>query len=81
VKVSNLSTEYGPLNYDMRAIGRVVTVNLRSGVRMPPGGIVIYSPLEQPILSASVDGVFAPVKGQEVRVRKLPAVVTIRYAR
>ena len=81
VKVSNLSTEYGALNYDMRAIGRVVTVNLRSGVRMPPGGIVIYSPLEQPILSASVDGVFAPVKGQEVRVRKLPAVVTIRYAR
>ena len=81
VRVSNLSTEYGPINYDMRAIGRVVTVNLRSGVRMPPGGIVIYSPLEQPILSASVDGVLAPVKGQEVRVRKLPAIVTIRYAR
>ncbi len=81
VRVSNLSTEYGPLNYDMRAIGRVVTVNLRSGIRMPPGGIVIYSPLDQPILSASVDGVFAPVKGQEVRVRKLPATVTIRYAR
>jgi hypothetical protein len=81
VRVSNLSTEYGPLNYDMRAIGRVVTVNIRSGVRMPPGGIVIYSPLEQPILSASVDGVLAPVKGQEVRVRKVPAIVTIRYAR
>ena len=81
IRVSNLSTEYGPLNYDMRAIGRVVTVNLRSGLRMPPGGIVIYSPLDQPILSATVDGVFAPVKGQEVRVRKLPSTVTIRYAR
>jgi hypothetical protein len=81
VKVSNLSTEYGPLNYDMRAIGRVVTINLRTGLRMPPGGLVIYSPLEQPILSAAVDGVPAPVKGQEVRVRKLPAIVTIRYAR
>jgi hypothetical protein len=59
----------------------VVTVNLRSGVRMPPGGIVIYSPLDQPILSATVDGQMAPVRGAEVRIRKLPATVTIRYAR
>ncbi|MFL5509331.1 MAG: discoidin domain-containing protein, partial [Gemmatimonadaceae bacterium] len=81
VRVSNLSTEYGPLNYDMRAIGKVVTINLRAGIRMPPGGIVIYSPLEQPILSASVDGVAAPVKGAEIRIKKLPAIVTVRYAR
>ena len=81
IRVSNLSTEYGALNYDMRAIGRVVTVNLRTGVRMPPGGIVIYSPLDQPILSATVDGAMAPVRGAEIRVRKLPATVTIRYAR
>jgi hypothetical protein len=81
VKVSNLSTEYGPLNYDMRAIGKVVTINLRAGIRMPPGGIVIYSPLDQPILSATVDGVAAPVKGAEIRVRKLPSIVTVRYAR
>ncbi|MDP9203142.1 MAG: discoidin domain-containing protein, partial [Gemmatimonadota bacterium] len=57
VRVTNLSTEYGPLNYDMRASGNVVTVNLRAGIRMPPGGIVVWSPLEQPILSAWVDGV------------------------
>lgn len=81
VKVSNLSTEYGPLNYDMRAIGKVVTINLRTGIRMPPGGIVIYSPLEQPILSATVDGVPAPVRGAEIRVNKLPAIVMVRYAR
>ena len=81
IRVSNLSTEYGPLNYDMRAIGKVVTVNLRTGIRMPPGGIVVWSPLEQPILSAAVDGVPAAIKGAEVRVRKLPAIVTIRYAK
>jgi len=81
VRVANLSTQYGPLNYDMRASGNVVTVNLRAGIRMPPGGIVIWSPLEQPILSAWVDGVPAAVKGAEVRVRKLPSVVTIRYPR
>jgi hypothetical protein len=81
VRVANLSTQYGPLNYDMRASGSVVTVNLRAGIRMPPGGIVVWSPLEQPILSAWIDGVPTAVKGAEVRVRKLPAVVTIRYPR
>jgi hypothetical protein len=81
VRVTNLSTEYGPLNYDMRASGNVVTINLGAGLRLPPGGIVVWSPLEQPILSAWVDGVPTAVKGSEVRVRKLPAVVTIRYPR
>jgi hypothetical protein len=81
IRVSNLSTEYGPINYDMRAIGKVVTINLRSGIRMPPGGIVVYSPLDQPILSAAVDGVPAAIRGAEVRVSKLPSIVTIRYAK
>ncbi|MFL5584102.1 MAG: discoidin domain-containing protein [Gemmatimonadaceae bacterium] len=81
IRVSNLSTEYGPLNYDMRAVGKVVTLNLRTGIRMPPGGIVVYSPLDQPILSAAVDGVPAAIKGAEIRVQKLPAIVTIRYAK
>jgi hypothetical protein len=81
VRVANLSTQYGPLNYDMRASGNIVTVNLRAGIRMPPGGIVVWSPLEQPILSAWIDGVPGAVKGAEVRVRKLPATVIFRYPR
>jgi hypothetical protein len=81
VRVVNLSTQYGPLNYDMRASGSVVTVNLRAGIKMPPGGIVVWSPLEQPILSAWIDGVPTAVKGSEVSVRKLPATVIIRYPR
>jgi hypothetical protein len=79
VRVSNLSTMYGPLNYDMRASGPTVTVNLRAGIKLPPGGVVVFSPLDQPILSALVDGVPTAVNGSEVRVRKLPAIVTIRY--
>jgi hypothetical protein len=81
VRVSNLSTSYGPLNYDIRASGPTVTINLRAGIKLPPGGIVVFSPLEQPILSAAVDGVLTAVRGSEVRVRKLPAIVTIRYGR
>jgi hypothetical protein len=79
VRVSNLNTEYGPLNYDMRATGTTVIVNIRAGLKVPPGGVVVFSPLDQPILSAAVDGVGTAVNGSEVRVRKLPAVVTIRY--
>ena len=40
-----------------------------------------FSPLDQPILSAAVDGVPAPVRGSEIRVRKLPSIVTVRYAK
>jgi len=81
VRVSNLNTAYGPLSYDMRATGNTVIVNLRAGIKLPPGGIVVWSPLSQPILSAAVDGVGTAVTGAEIRVRKLPAVVTIRYPR
>jgi hypothetical protein len=81
VRVSNLSTAYGPLSYDLRANGNTVILNLRPGIKLPPGGIVVWSPLNQPILSAAVDGAPAAVKGAEIRVRKVPAVVTIRYPR
>ena len=81
VRVSNLSTAYGPLSYDMRVVGSTVILNLRQGIKVPPGGIVVWSPLNQPILSAAVDGVPTAVKGSEIRVRKVPAVVTIRYPR
>lgn len=81
VRVTNLSTSYGPLNYDARAIGRVVTINIKALTKTPKGGVVVYSPLEQPILSASINGVPAAVKGSEIRVDKLPATVTVRYAK
>ncbi len=81
VRVTNLSTHYGPLNYDARAYGTSVTMNIRAGVRVPSGGIIVWSPRDQPILAASVDGQLAAVKGPEIRVTKLPAVVTIRYAK
>ena len=81
VRVTNLSTHYGPLNYDARAFGTSVTLNIRAGTRTPPGGLIVWSPLDQPILSALVNGQPAGVKGPEVRVDKLPAIVTIRYAK
>ena len=81
VRVTNLSTHYGPLSYDARAYGTSVTVNIKAGPRLPRGGIIVTSPLDQLVLSAMVDGVLSGVRGQEVRVMKLPAIVTFRYAK
>lgn len=80
IRVANLSTHYGPLTYDMRSAAGGVTVNLRAGPRIPPGGIVVRSPLAQPFVSASVDGVADQGPGTEVKVLALPATVVIRYA-
>lgn len=81
VRVTNLSTHYGPLSYDARMSGNTVTLNVRSGIRMPPGGVVVPSPLDARVLSAVVNGSAAEVHGHDVVVRKLPATVTIRYER
>jgi len=80
VRVANLSTHYGPLSYDMRADSGTVTVNLRAGARIPAGGIVVKSPLEQPFVSASLNGVSRAGPCSELTVRELPATIVFRYA-
>ncbi|CAN5692639.1 discoidin domain-containing protein [soil metagenome] len=80
VRVAGLSTHYGPITYDMLADSGGVTVNLSTGLRIPPGGIVVQSPLDQPFVSATLNGVSNPGPGSEVIVRALPATVLFRYA-
>jgi hypothetical protein len=80
VSVRGLSTWYGPLTYTMRATGNVVRVRFAPGLRTPPGGIILRSPLDQPLRSATVDGQRVEVRdGAEVRLRTLPRVVELRY--
>ncbi len=81
VRVTGLSTHYGPLTYDMRADNGVVTVNLRAGVRIPPGGIVVRSPLDRPFASVTVNGTPGSATGSEVTVRALPATIVFRYGK
>jgi hypothetical protein len=64
----------------MRATGNVVRVRFAPGLRTPPGGIILRSPLDQPLRSATVDGQRVEVRdGAEVRLRTLPRVVELRY--
>ena len=79
VRIANLSTQYGPLSYEMKRIGPTLTLTIRAGLRIPPGGIVIRPPA--PIVSASVNGAAALVGNSEVKLLKLPATVVIRYAK
>jgi F5/8 type C domain-containing protein/alpha-L-rhamnosidase-like protein len=79
VRVANLSTHYGPLSYDMRADSGVVRVDIGAGTRIPPGGIVVRAPLDQPFASAIINGAVEKRPGSEVTVRALPATIVFRY--
>jgi hypothetical protein len=80
VRVQNLSTRYGPLNYSMVAEGDRVRVQIERGVRIPMGGIVIRSPGSRPLKTATVDGDTVTVRGTgEVVVRRVPAAVILSY--
>ena len=81
VRVANLSTQYGPLTYEMRQSGATLAMTIHSGVRIPPGGVIIRPPRATQILSASVNGVPAMVRDSEMRVLRLPASIVIRYAK
>jgi hypothetical protein len=81
VTVKRLPTHYGILGYTLRADGPD-TVRLRIGgdLALPPGKIVVRSPLDRPIRSVTVNG--HPVDGvtaDEVVVGECPADVVLAY--
>jgi hypothetical protein len=78
-----LPTHYGSVRYTMRAAGDSVRVALSGEVRVPPGGVVVRSPLDRPLRSASVDGRPAATRtaarSAEVVVNKVPSDIILRY--
>jgi hypothetical protein len=79
VAIEGLRTHYGPLDYAMRGDARQVRVRVAGRLAVPPGGIVVRSPMAAPVRSATVNGAPARVAGGEVVVRRLPADVVLRY--
>ncbi|MFB3910289.1 MAG: discoidin domain-containing protein [Candidatus Eisenbacteria bacterium] len=69
VRVRNLPTSYGPLSYSMSAQGDGVAVEIEEGIRVPPGGIVVRTPVAGGA-SASAAGAGGTA---EARVTDLPA--------
>ena len=78
VEVRGLSTHYGRLSYTMRATGNTVEIHIE-GVRVPPGGLVIQSPLDRPVRGMSLNGKQLVLIGHRFVIGTLPASVTLRY--
>jgi len=81
LEMAGLRTYYGTLDLRMRAEGSAVRARIGGGVRVPPGGIVLRTPLDRPIRRATVNGRTVPVaaEGQEVVVRTVPADVVLEH--
>ena len=82
VGVRRLPTHWGILNFSVRSDGPdVVRVRISGDLVIPPGGIVLASPLDRPMTGATVNGVpVAAVDAGHVRVDRCPAEVELRYA-
>ena len=79
VTVRRLSTHYGPLSFTMRNEAGNVRVSMQSGIRLPPGGIVVRPPFSRPPRESRVNGVVAaPLPTGGVVVRAVPAEVVFR---
>jgi len=79
VTVRRLSTHYGLLSYTERNENGNVRVSMQAGLTMPPGGIVVHSPLSKPVREMRVNGVPTPPGATGgVVVRSLPAEVVFR---
>ncbi len=74
VSVDGLRTPYGLLGYSLRAEGDVLHFDVRPGLELPPGGLVLSLP--SPWAQGSVDG--QQIRGGEVRITRLPARIEVR---
>jgi hypothetical protein len=80
VELSGLRTPYGTLALRMRASGSTVRARIGAGLGVPPGGIVLRSPLERPLLRARVNGRLVRLRDpHEVVVRSVPADVVMEH--
>ena len=62
VSIQNLQTEYGPLTYSLTATSNEARYKISEGIRIPPGGIILTSPLG----------------GKQVVIKEVPAEVVLQ---
>jgi hypothetical protein len=78
IAVRRLRTPYGPLSYAMKQLGGAVVLELEAGSALPPGGIVLReADAGWGLGRTTVNGKPARWHGRELRVRTLPARITI----
>ncbi|MBI2511142.1 MAG: discoidin domain-containing protein [Opitutae bacterium] len=85
IEVISMPTYYGKLSYTVKSLhaadGSVnrVDVTISEGLQLPPGGVIVRSPLSRPIRSVSGDGRPLLHENGEIRIDRLPAKLSIAY--
>jgi hypothetical protein len=80
IRIGGLPTYYGTLRFTMKPEGNAIAVRIEDSITVPPGGIVLRSPLNEPLRRVTVNGkLVAPHSPQEVVLRSLPAYVVLEY--
>lgn len=80
VDVGGLPTYYGTISYTVRKTGRTVTVQMGGDIRIPPGKIVLKSPLSKRIRSVLMNGKKSTSwKGSDIIITKLPSRIAVSY--
>ena len=71
------SHAYGELSYTLARDGETVVMEIKAGVEIPAGGLIVDPPLPPGVTRVEVDGDMAPyAAGDRVVVRSLPSRVT-----
>jgi hypothetical protein len=79
VNVHGLSTWWGPLSYTANRDTSGITVQVLSGIRVPPGGLLVSRPGDQPVRVVTVNGAVTQADAAgAVVVRAVPAIVVFR---
>jgi hypothetical protein len=81
IVVKELPTYYGDLNYSMKKVGESLVVEISGDIQIPPGKIILKSPLRKPIVSVQING--KPVKQTRrgIVIDTLPATVLLKPSR
>ena len=76
--IDDLRTEYGKLSFTLVERGGRVVLKVAPGLRIPPGGIVFSAPWDSTPRRTLINGRRADWSGNELRIRELPATVSIQ---
>jgi hypothetical protein len=80
VVLEGLRTHYGTLNLRMDAADGMVHADVGGALRVPPGGIVLRTPLDRPIRRARVNRrVVRLTDLNEVTIRQVPAEIVLEH--
>ncbi len=81
IEVKKLPTYYGSLTYSMKKVGENLVVEITGNIQIPPGKIILRSPLSNPIVSIQIDGKPVRQTRRGIVIETLPATVVLKPAR